>query len=96
MRNRQLRRVDKAIIPNTEYGIRHRSEMSMPPNLLEKQLARFLKERRGDQTFSTFARKVGLPASTLHRLENGRQSASLKIIHQLTVRLKASFSDIFR
>jgi transcriptional regulator with XRE-family HTH domain len=66
-----------------------------PPNPLEKQLAKFLKERRGDMTFAAFARKVGLPPSTLHRIEHGQQSASLKIVHQLATRLKVSWLDIF-
>jgi DNA-binding IclR family transcriptional regulator len=57
---------------------------------LEKQLARFLKEKRGDMTFAAFARKVGLPPSTLHRIEHVQQSASLKVIHQLSSRLKVS------
>jgi DNA-binding XRE family transcriptional regulator len=70
--------------------------VSTPPNPLEKQLARFLKAQRGAMTFAAFAKKVGLPPSTLHRIENGQQSASLKVVHQLCARLKVPLSEIFR
>ena len=46
-------------------------------------------------TYAAFGRKVGLPPSTLHRIENGQQSASLKVIHRLATRLKVSLADIF-
>jgi DNA-binding XRE family transcriptional regulator len=67
-----------------------------PPNALEKQLAAFLKAQRQNETYAAFARKLGLPPSTLFRLENCQQSASLKLVHQIASRLKASWSEIFR
>jgi DNA-binding XRE family transcriptional regulator len=66
-----------------------------PPNPLEKQLARFLREQRGTESYARFAKKLGTTASTLFRLENLQQSASLKLVHQITTRLKVSLSDIF-
>jgi len=36
---------------------------------LRKQLADFLRKRRGDKTFAEFSRKLGLSSSTLQRME---------------------------
>jgi DNA-binding Xre family transcriptional regulator len=62
---------------------------------LDKQLAQFLRRRRGDQTFADFSRKLGLPPSTLHRLETCEQSITLGRLHQIMGRLKCDLSDIF-
>jgi DNA-binding XRE family transcriptional regulator len=69
--------------------------VSTPPNKLEKQLAVFLKARRQGKTYAAFAKKLRLPPSTLFRLENCQQSASLKLVHQIAKRLKVALSDIF-
>jgi len=62
---------------------------------LEKQLATFLRKKRGDMTFAQFSKKIGLPTSTLHRLEQCQQSVTLGRLQQIMSRLKCSFSDIF-
>lgn len=62
---------------------------------LAKQLAAFLRKRRGDLTYVQFARKTGLSDSTLQRLEMGEQNVTLKTLEQIVVRLKCSVSDIF-
>src|SRR5205807_9072662 len=55
-----------------------------------------LRERRGEMTYAEFSRRLGLPPSTLHRLENGDQSITLRGLQQIMKRLKCSLSDIFR
>jgi transcriptional regulator with XRE-family HTH domain len=65
------------------------------PSPLDKQLADFLRRQRGGQTFAEFSRKLGLPPSTLHRLEQCEQSVTLGRLHQITVRLKCRLRDIF-
>jgi DNA-binding Xre family transcriptional regulator len=65
------------------------------PDTLEKQLSIFLRKRRGDMTFAMFSRKIGLPASTLHRLEQCQQSITLGRLQQIMKRLKCGLSDIF-
>jgi len=62
---------------------------------LEKQLAAFLRKKRGGMTFAQFSRKVGLPVSTLHRLEQCQQSITLSRLQQIMQRLKCGLSDIF-
>jgi predicted transcriptional regulator len=63
---------------------------------LEKQLAQFLRKQRGDMTFVQFSRKVGLPPSTLFRLENGQQSITLGKMEQVLTRLKCKLTDVFK
>jgi DNA-binding XRE family transcriptional regulator len=59
-------------------------------------MAMFLKQQRGQATFAAFAKKLGVARSTLHRLENGDQSATLEMVSQIIDRLKVKPSDIFR
>jgi len=65
------------------------------PSSLDKKLAKFLKEQRGEMTFAAFSKKTGLPRSTLFRLENGEQSITLGRLNQIMDRLKCSLEDIF-
>lgn len=62
---------------------------------LDKQLAEFLRRSRGEMTFAQFSRKVGLPPSTLYRLERGEQSITLGRLQRVLDRLKCRLSDVF-
>ncbi len=46
-------------------------------------------------TFAQFSKKLGLPTSTLHRLEQCQQSITLGRLQQIMQRLKCKMSDIF-
>jgi hypothetical protein len=61
----------------------------------DKQLALFLRRRRGEMTFAAFSRLTGLPSSTLHRLENETQSITLKRLEPVLARLKCTLWDVF-
>jgi transcriptional regulator with XRE-family HTH domain len=65
------------------------------PSALDKKLAKFLREQRGEMTFAQFSKKLGLPASTIFRLEQCEQSITLGRLQQVLDRLKCHFSDIF-
>ena len=62
---------------------------------LDQQLARFLRQQRGELSFEKFSRKTGLTPSTLFRLENGQQTITLRRLGQMMERLKISWTDIF-
>ena len=62
---------------------------------LDEQLGEFLRKKRGDATYAAFARKLGVSASTLYRLENGEQSITLQRLEQVLARLKCSIRDVF-
>jgi transcriptional regulator with XRE-family HTH domain len=63
---------------------------------LRKQLADFLRKRRGDQTFQQFARKIGLSDSTLQRIEMMEQNVTIDTLEHIVNRLRCTISDIFR
>jgi DNA-binding Xre family transcriptional regulator len=63
---------------------------------LRKQLAEFLKKKRGDQTFQQFARKIGLSDSTLQRIEMMDQNVTIDTLEYIVDRLRCKLSDIFR
>ena len=65
------------------------------PSTLDKQLAKFIREQRGEMTFAQFSKKIGLPPSTIFRLENGQQSATLGRLQQIMAKLKCSLADVF-
>ena len=62
---------------------------------MEKQLAAFLRRKRGDLSYAKFSKKLGLPSSTLHRLEMCEQSITLRRLQQIMKRLNSSLKDIF-
>ena len=63
---------------------------------LERELGLFLRKKRGNLTYAEFAKKLGLPQSTLYRLENGVQSITLRRLQQIMKRLNVSIWQIFR
>ena len=65
------------------------------PAKLENQLAKFLRQQRGGMTYARFSKKLGLPPSTLHRLEQAIQSITLRGLQQIMRRLKCGRRDIF-
>jgi transcriptional regulator with XRE-family HTH domain len=63
---------------------------------LRKQLAEFLKKKRGNQTFQQFGRKMGLSDSTLQWIEIREQNVTIDTIEHIVNRLRCSVSDIFQ
>jgi transcriptional regulator with XRE-family HTH domain len=62
---------------------------------LDKQLAEFLRKKRGHATYAQFAKSLGITPSSLHRLENGQQSITLKKLQQILGRMKCGLQDVF-
>jgi DNA-binding Xre family transcriptional regulator len=62
---------------------------------LEQQLATFLRKKRGDMSYAKFSRKIGLPQSTLHRLEMRQQSITLSRLELILKRLNCSIREVF-
>jgi len=62
---------------------------------LDKQFGRFLRQRRGGESYAVFARRLGVSASTLFRLENCDQSVTLGKLEDILKRLKAGMRDVF-
>src|SRR3954464_1748537 len=62
---------------------------------LDEKLAAFLRKKRGEMTYADFSRKVGLPKSTIFRLEQLQQSITLGRLETVMQRLKCTLDDIF-
>lgn len=62
---------------------------------LEKQFGAFLRRKRGEMSFAQFSRKVGLPPSTLYRVERGEQSITLRMLQHIVGKLKCRLGDVF-
>jgi transcriptional regulator with XRE-family HTH domain len=62
---------------------------------LDKAFSRFLKVQRDAQSYASLAGKLGISESTLYRLINGQQSATLRGIENILQRLNLSLSDVF-
>lgn len=62
---------------------------------LDKQFGRFLRKKRGHDSYAIFARTLGISASTLYRLETGEQSVTLGKMEDILTKLKAGVRDVF-
>ena len=65
------------------------------PSPLDKKLAKWLRDQRGEMTFAAFSKKTGLPASTIFRLERCEQSITLGRLDAVLSKLKGSVADVF-
>ena len=74
---------------------RQRFVVPSAPTDLDKKLAAFLKQQRGELSFAAFSKKTGLPASTLFRLEQCQQSLTVGRLSGLLKKLKVTLADIF-
>ena len=62
---------------------------------LDKQLAKFLRKKRGSLSYAEFARKVGVSHQTLFRIEHGEHHLTLDKLETVLVKLKIHLKDIF-
>jgi transcriptional regulator with XRE-family HTH domain len=66
---------------------------------LDKQIAFFLREKRGDLSSGKFARKIGLSRETIRRVEIGEHHLTFykfeSVLSRLNLRLKDVFPDEF-
>ena len=62
---------------------------------LDKKLAVFLRKKRAETPYATFAKKLGITPSSLFRLENCQQSVTLRTLEQILDRLKVELEDVF-
>lgn len=62
---------------------------------LDKALATFLKLHRGKRSYASLAKELGIAESTLYRLINGDQSATLRGVENILRKLDLSPADIF-
>lgn len=62
---------------------------------LDKAFSKFLKTLRGDRSYAQLAKELGIAESTLYRLINGEQSATLRGVENVLQKLGQSPADVF-
>jgi transcriptional regulator with XRE-family HTH domain len=62
---------------------------------LERQLAAFLRKKRGALSYAKFSKKVGLSHTTLHRLERGEHHLTVSKLETVLMKLNVRLKDIF-
>jgi len=62
---------------------------------LDKQLAKYLRNQRGEMSYAQFARKTGISHTMLHRLEFQERHITLNKLETLMDKLKINLHDIF-
>jgi transcriptional regulator with XRE-family HTH domain len=62
---------------------------------LDKAFAKFLKLRKGTRSYASLAEELGIAESTLYRLINGGQSATLRGVENVLQKLELSPTDLF-
>ncbi len=63
---------------------------------LSKRLGENLRKKRGDASQVEFARKLGIAQSSLNRLENGEQNATLRMVERLAARLRCKPLELLK
>ena len=63
---------------------------------LDKAFSDFLKSLRGQQSYASLASELGIAESTLYRLTNCQQSATLRNIEKILRSQNLSLADVFR
>lgn len=62
---------------------------------LDKAFSNFLKAQRGRESYAKLALRLGIAESTLYRLINGNQSATLRAVENVLQKLGISPAEIF-
>jgi len=62
---------------------------------LDKEFSEFLKTLRGRRSYASLAKDLGIAESTLYRLINGSQSATLRGVEQVMRKLSVSPAEVF-
>jgi len=62
---------------------------------LDRQLAAFLKKKRGGLSYAAFSKRAGLSHTTLHRIERGEHRLTLSKLETVLQKLKIRLRDIF-
>jgi len=62
---------------------------------LDKQLAIFLRKKRGDLSYAVFAKKAGISHQTLFRIEHGEHHLTLDKLETVLGKLNVRLKDIF-
>lgn len=62
---------------------------------LDRQLAKFLRDARGNLSYADFAKKVGVSYTTLHRLERGEHHLTLNKLETILNKLRIKLRDVF-
>jgi len=62
---------------------------------LDKAFSKFLKTLRGDRSYAQLAKDLGIAESSLYRLINGEQSATLRGVENVLQKLGLSPADVF-
>lgn len=62
---------------------------------LDRQLAKFLRKKRGGLSYAAFAKKSGVSHQTLFRIERGEHRLTLDKLETMLMKLKIRLKDIF-
>ncbi|MDR2463925.1 MAG: helix-turn-helix domain-containing protein [Verrucomicrobiales bacterium] len=63
---------------------------------LDRQFADFVRAARGNSNYADFAAKIKVTSSTVHRLENCKQSITLRSMEKILNHLGRPVSSVFR
>jgi transcriptional regulator with XRE-family HTH domain len=61
----------------------------------DRQLAAFLRKKRGALSYADFAKKTGLSHTTLYRIEHGEHRLTLSKLESVLNKLRIRLKDIF-
>jgi len=85
--------VDYEISPVWDTSFQpHRNLLTMKNFRIE--LAKKLRQRRGNLTQKSFAKKIGIDQASVNRIDLGEQNVTIDTLQQICERLKCAASDL--
>jgi transcriptional regulator with XRE-family HTH domain len=77
--------------PHVVHGFQYKPHMVH----LQKRLAKFIKEKRGDISQREFARKIGVSQASITRIENHEQNVTLDTLEHICKYYRVDIADLF-
>ena len=62
---------------------------------LNKRLANFIKDKRGNLSYMQFEKKYGISSSSVSRIESEEQNVTLKTLEDLCIAFKCDVGELF-
>jgi transcriptional regulator with XRE-family HTH domain len=77
------------------HTLRHFCQRCRVRRHLDRQLAKFLRKKRGSLSYAAFAKRLGVSHTTLHRIERGEHHITLDKLETILVKLRVRLKHIF-
>jgi transcriptional regulator with XRE-family HTH domain len=91
----RLKAIKHKLFEFITHTLRHFCQRRRVRRNLDRQLAKFLRKKRGSLSYAAFGKKLGVSHTTLHRIERGEHHITLDKLETILVKLRVRLKHIF-